>query len=200
MCEFNGGEVMKSGKTIAFSWLLLAIVYSSAAEAHLLSEEGERWITGLLHPFAGIDHLLAALAVGMFASRLTGRLAILPPLLFILAMGLAFVTAPPMPAPYLYETGITLSLFILGVMLVLPQPLRLDIGLPLIAIMALAHGSAHFAEGASGGVAAAWGVGLLFATAFLHVIGLSIGRVFRQELLRLGGGVLILTGMILTLA
>jgi urease accessory protein len=191
---------MKSEKTICFSWLLLATVYSSVAEAHLLSEEGGRWITGLLHPFAGIDHLLAALAVGMFASRLTGRLAILPPLLFILAMGLTFVTVLPIPAPYLYETGITLSLFILGVMLVLPQPLRLDIGLPLIALMALVHGSAHFAEGASGGVAAAWGAGLLFATALLHVIGLSIGRVFRQELLRLGGGVLILTGMILTLA
>lgn len=191
---------MKPGKTVVASSLLLATLISTTVEAHSLTAQGHSLVVGLLHPLAGIDHLLAALAVGLFASRLPDKSVVLPPLTFIFAMGVVFVFAPSIQAPYLYEVGITLSLIILGVMLVSSQPLRLDIGLPLISLMAVAHGSAHFAEVVSVTVSATWGVGLLFATALLHIIGLSLGTVFRQELLRLGGGVLILTGMILTLA
>lgn len=189
---------MKTRASIIVPLLLITVLFSPVVEAHPLSGQGNGWLTGLLHPLAGIDHLLAALAVGVIASRLNGRLILLPPLFFVAAMGLAVVIGPlglPLAG---YEFGIVLSLLLMGGMLALSLPFRLDIGLPLLLVLAFCHGVAHGAETLVTAGGFAYIAGLLLTTAMLHLTGLFLGRRLGQALLRLGGGAIAATGLALT--
>ena len=44
-------------------------VFASAHPGH----EGAGFVHGLLHPLGGLDHILAMVAVGLFAAQLGGR-------------------------------------------------------------------------------------------------------------------------------
>ncbi|HRE53558.1 MAG TPA: HupE/UreJ family protein, partial [Candidatus Competibacter sp.] len=56
----------------------------SALLAHVSADHG--FAAGLLHPLTGLDHLLAMVAVGLFAARAAGPK--LAPATFVLAMAL----------------------------------------------------------------------------------------------------------------
>ena len=45
--------------------------FSSAAFAHVGDHSQMSFVEGLLHPFSGLDHVLAMVAVGLWASSLT---------------------------------------------------------------------------------------------------------------------------------
>ena len=63
---------------------LTALTFSSMAYAH----PGHA-MAGLVHPFLGIDHLLAMVAVGVWASQLGGRARWMLPAIFVAIMGLS---------------------------------------------------------------------------------------------------------------
>ena len=71
-------------------------------------------LKGFAHPFTGIDHMLAMVAVGLWASQIGGRALWLLPLTFPVAMaagaalGFGGVTLPGV------EIGITVSVLVLG--------------------------------------------------------------------------------------
>jgi len=52
--------------------LLLA---APQAAAHVFSEAGAGWNAGFSHPFSGLDHVLAMLAMGLWAAQI-GRSAL----------------------------------------------------------------------------------------------------------------------------
>src|SRR5262249_568198 len=60
-----------------------------AASADVVVGDGAGFLHGFSHPFSGIDHVLAMVAVGMFAAHLGGRGLWLVPLTFISVMALA---------------------------------------------------------------------------------------------------------------
>ena len=60
--------------------------FSSAALAHVGDHLHMDFTEGLLHPFSGLDHMLAMVAVGLWASQLGGRALWLLPLTFPVAM------------------------------------------------------------------------------------------------------------------
>src|SRR5215203_6901230 len=65
--------------------------FSSAALAHVGDHSQMGLGEGLLHPFSGLDHVLAMVAVGLWASQLGGRALWLLPLTFpaVMAVGAA---------------------------------------------------------------------------------------------------------------
>ncbi|HEY7687182.1 MAG TPA: HupE/UreJ family protein, partial [Dongiaceae bacterium] len=61
-------------------------VWDLPAEAHLLNASNAGWVQGFEHPFSGLDHILAMVAVGAWAAQ-TGRPALwVLPVVFPLAM------------------------------------------------------------------------------------------------------------------
>ncbi|MFZ6863243.1 HupE/UreJ family protein [Undibacterium sp. Ji67W] len=127
---------------------------------------------GLLHPLTGLDHLLAMLAVGMWAAQNQRPAIWLLPLVFPLMMvagalvGMSGVLVPGI------EAGIAASVLILGLLIAFMVRLPVALSACLVAVFALAHGYAHGVELPAGTSGAWFGTGFLLSTAFLHVTGL----------------------------
>lgn len=133
-------------------------------------------VDGLAHPLAGVDHLLAMVAVGVVAATIRDRrVAWLVPLGFVAGMivggltGFAGVTAPGV------EVGVAVSVVVLGALIALRAE---PVGklLPLIgAAFGALHGHAHGAELPSGAAPLAYMAGFVVASAALHLAGTGIG-------------------------
>lgn len=66
--------------------LLLAIVFSALptlAFAHVGVGDTNGFSHGFMHPMSGIDHILAMVAVGLFAAHIGGRALWLVPISFV---------------------------------------------------------------------------------------------------------------------
>ena len=85
-----------------------------AAFAHPGDHSHIGFAAGFAHPFTGLDHLLAMVAVGLWASQLGGRALWLLPLTFpaVMAAGAALGFSG-VALPWV-EIGITASVLVLG--------------------------------------------------------------------------------------
>src|SRR5690606_29236391 len=106
---------------------------------------GNMFVAGLLHPLAGFDHLLAMLAVGMWAALTHNniRQAVWTPASFmaLLMIGaLAGIIGSSLPA---VEPMIMASLFVLGLLLASRISLSSWAGFALVGFFAVFHGIAH---------------------------------------------------------
>src|SRR6188472_3160872 len=94
----------------AFTFLIAA----GAAEAHTGIGSTMGFTHGFGHPFSGLDHVLAMVAVGLFAANLGGRALWLVPLSFVAMMavgGALGISGADMP---FVEIGIAASVIVLG--------------------------------------------------------------------------------------
>ncbi len=81
--------------TVFRLFVTIALVFApSVAFAHP-GHGGHSLLAGFLHPFSGIDHLLAMTAVGLIAAQLGGRALWAVPTTFVAVMALAACSAPP---------------------------------------------------------------------------------------------------------
>jgi urease accessory protein len=130
---------------------------------------------GIAHPFSGLDHVLAMVAVGLWASQFGRPAYWLLPLTFPIvmalgaALGFAGVTLP------WTEAGIAVSVLVLGAVIALALRPSIAVGVGLIALFALVHGYAHGAELPASTSPLAYGLGFVAATLVLHAIGLGLG-------------------------
>lgn len=180
---------------------LLGLLWPAAALAHQGVDTRSGFVTGFLHPISGIDHVLAMLAVGMWGAQLGAPAIWVLPIVFPLVMslgGVAGILGLPLPA---VETGIALSVIVLGAAIALDRrpPLRVAGGL--VAIFAIFHGYAHGLELPSQAGAVAYSAGFVVATGTLHLMGIGIGLVTHLRhgvgLLRLGGSAISIAGLVL---
>lgn len=185
-------------KKIAVS-LLLSLV-APVALAHGGHSSADSLAHGLLHPLAGLDHLLAMLAVGLWAAQLGGRARWALPLSFVgvmLAGGLLALAGVALP---LVEPGIAGSVLVFGALIALGRRVPLAAGVALTGLLALFHGYAHGVEMVPGSSAAWYALGFVLATAALHATGLLAGRLtLRQSgpALRWGGALVAAAGVAL---
>ena len=90
-----------------------------------------------------------------------------------------------------FEWGISASVLVFGLVVVLAPKLHPAVGHVIVALFAICHGHAHVAEM---GTASAWGYfpGMLLATGLLHLAGLMAGvamlRGGGEWALRISGG------------
>jgi urease accessory protein len=188
-----------------FSIALAATAFAAGpAEAHVVNAGPGGFAQGLVHPFLGIDHVLAMIAVGLWAAHLGGRARWLVPASFVSVMALAGgLGIAGLALPYV-ETGIALSVVALGGLIFARARLPLALGMALVGGFALFHGLAH---GLEAPVAAGfgYGVGFVAATAVLHALGVGTGVLTSAKegglarwFTRLSGGVAIAAGLVLT--
>lgn len=155
--------------------ITLALTLATGSALAHPGHESASFLSGFAHPLAGLDHLLAMFAVGLYAVSQAQRVRWLLPTAFVLAMlagaGLGAVGAG-LPA---VEAGIAASVLVLGLLIAFMVRLPLAASLPLVALFALFHGHAHHAE-MGDGTLATYAVGFALATALLHATGWLIGR------------------------
>ncbi|NWA00513.1 HupE/UreJ family protein [Pseudomonas gingeri] len=155
-------------------------------------------LAGVEHPIGGIDHLLAMLAVGLWAAQQQGAARWALPCTFVGTMLLGGVFGfEGLQLPAL-ESGIAASVLALGlaVALVVRPPLSLAIGAT--ALFALFHGVAHGLELPEMSSPWAYAAGFVMATATLHALGYAVVRVLPQAaapLVRLAGAASAATGV-----
>lgn len=152
---------------------------------------------GLLHPLTGLDHLLAMVAVGLWAAYLGGRARWLVPAAFVgLMVCGALLALGGLGLPGV-ELGIALSVVALG--LALAGHLRLStlLAAALVGAFGLFHGHAHGAEAAPGLSLVAYGGGFVLTTLALHGVGLAIGGNGQPRFARLAGGGIAAAGLFL---
>jgi urease accessory protein len=130
---------------------------------------------GLLHPLTGIDHLLAALAVGFWAAQLGGRARWLVPSAFVGMLGLGAVFGHAVGAVSGTEQAIAASLVVLGLLIALAARLPALAGMALVGAFALFHGMAHGAEMPATASGLAYGIGFAATTAALLAAGVVLG-------------------------
>jgi urease accessory protein len=154
------------------SALLLLAATCQAHPGHAGHEVGGiGW--GLVHPFTGLDHLLAALAVGMLAMLM--RRASLP-VVFLGAGLLGGLAGAKMGAFNGLELALAASAAAFGVAIVAHKHLANSIMPALVALGAAAHGWAHGSEAAG----AMNLTGIFLGTAAIVAIGASVAFAARR--------------------
>lgn len=134
--------------------------------------------SGFLHPLTGADHLLAMVAVGLWASQL-GRPGLWLPVCFPLLMVVgAAIGRSGMFVPGT-EAMIAGSLLVLGAAVVLAWRAPVGTAAVIVGGFAMFHGYAHGMEIPAGASPAVYAAGFVVATALLHGVGLGIGLLGR---------------------
>jgi urease accessory protein len=160
---------------------LAALAVSGMALAHPEHGTAAGFAAGLAHPFTGLDHLLAMLAVGLWAVQSGSRPLYAMPLAFVAAMlagALLGMSGTLVFAPAAVESLIAASVLVLGLMLALRARVGVAAAATLVSGFALFHGIAHGSElGAAAAVA--YVPGFVLATLSLHALGMVIGHMLR---------------------
>ncbi len=167
---------MRHLRNVTIAALAAFAAGAAPALAHTGVGHASGFMAGISHPVGGLDHLLAMLSVGIWSALATGdkkwRIWVAP-LAFVAAM-LAGAAAGYLQVPLpMVETGIALSVLLLGLMIIARIELPLAVGVLVIALFAIYHGHAHGAEAT--GAILAYMAGFAIATATLHVTGIGLG-------------------------
>ena len=174
------------------------------AQAHIIPGEANGFTSGLNHPLHGLDHILAMVAVGLWAAQLGGRCLWLVPATFVSlmtvggALGMLGVHVP------MVEAGILVSVLVLGMLIAAKARLPLVVSMALVGLFAIFHGHAHGTEIPMAASGLSYALGFVLATAALHACGIGLGLLAQKRLadpaLRFAGAGIALAGVCLWLS
>ena len=176
-------------------WLAL----TPAAQAHIERGEVGGFASGFKHPWSGLDHIAAMVAVGLWGAQLGAPAIWLLPVTFPMVMAVGgFMGLVGIPLPGV-EIGIGLSAFLLGIMVAGEvKPKNLVWPATLVGVFGLFHGHAHGTELPPGQSGLLYSIGFVVATGTLHGCGIAIGVIHRwttgRKLLRIAGVAIALGG------
>jgi urease accessory protein len=183
-----------------------SVLAPTLALAHPGHADAFGFAAGVGHPIGGLDHVLAMVMVGVFAAQLGGRALWAVPATFVAVMalggglGMAGVDLP------FVETGIALSIVVLGAAVALGVKAPIAAAMALVGVFASFHGYAHGAEAPETASGAAYAAGFLLATAALHAAGVGFGLLAAKLssangglVARTAGGLAALAGVVILL-
>jgi urease accessory protein len=183
---------------------LAALAATTApAFAHLDPQEHGSFMAGLSHPLFGLDHILAMVAVGLWAAQIGGKALWGVPAAFVATMALGFGLAVPGVGLPFVEPAILASVVALGLLVAMAVRLDTAMAAAIVAVFALFHGHAHGGELGFAG-AFQFGIGFFSATALLHAAGIGLGLGIARlsggaVAARIIGGLTALAGLVLAL-
>lgn len=185
--------IMKSVRAV-FSVVATAI--ATPALAHSGQHGFGGFAAGFVHPFGGLDHVLAMVGVGLFAALLGGRAIWAVPGSFVgmmLVGGVLGMSGIPVPA---FEIGIVASIIVLGALVTWGRPLAPMAAMALVGFFAVFHGYAHGIEVPVAGAGAAYCIGFALASLSLHGLGVGAGTgmLKQRQAMRLSGMAVALAG------
>jgi urease accessory protein len=191
-------------KQVIFRSTILAFLFSLIPSVVFAHEGGNMpiggYLTGLIHPVLGYDHLLAMLSVGILSAQIGGRAIWTVPATFVGVMavggvlGLTTLTLGPV------ELGIAISLVLLGLVIAAERKLPILLAMLGVGFFAIFHGFAHGAEMPETAQPVLYALGFLTGTIGIHITGVLIGDIAGhyergKMLVRVGGGLIALVGV-----
>lgn len=153
---------------------LIAAFISTPAFAHLNPAEHGSFAAGFSHPLFGLDHILAMVAVGLWAALLGGRSLWLVPTAFVGTMLLGFATALASVGLPFVEPMIAASVVVIGLLAMVALQVPTPLAMAMVGFFAFFHGYAHGGELGEAG-AMSFSIGFAIATALLHAVGVALG-------------------------
>ncbi len=178
---------------------MILLAFAGVSNAHEGAGIAGGFVSGLLHPVRGWDHVVAMIAVGLWGAFLGSRAIWILPVVFPLVMALGGalgVVGVPIPA---VETGIALSAVVVGALVVFAARPPIWIAAVIVGAFAIFHGHAHGTELPNAANALAYSIGFVIATGLLHLAGIAFGLLTRwptgKIAVRAGGGVIALAGV-----
>jgi urease accessory protein len=170
------------------------VLLASPAFAHVERGQAIGFVSGLRHPWSGLDHVLAMIAVGLWGAQLGNPAIWILPVTFPMVMSLgAMMGLLGIPLPGI-EIGIAVSAILLGAMVAGEVRPKMLVAALLVGFFAIFHGHAHGTELPAGQSGMLYSMGFVIATGCLHAIGITLGLVHRWPAGRLalraaGGGI-----------
>lgn len=161
------------------------------AMAHPGHGETAGFLAGFVHPFTGVDHLLAMLGVGIWGGQQRRSLAQPVTFLGMMLLG-ALAGMAGLGVPGL-EMGIAATVALTGMAIALALALPAWLGMGLVGLFALAHGNAHGQELP----AATAAFGFMLASSVLLLTGRLIGQVMAGRVVRVAGAAMTAAGLVL---
>ncbi|MDQ7248170.1 HupE/UreJ family protein [Dongia sedimenti] len=193
---------MSTRSVLRAALAIAASLLPTAAWAHTGHGATVGFLQGFVHPVTGLDHVLAMVAVGLFAANLGGRALWAVPLSFVSvmavggALGVAGIGVP------FVEAGIAMSVIVLGLAVALQWKWPVAAAIGLVGIFAIFHGHAHGAEMPVDASGLEYGLGFMLATALLHAAGIGLGlgiarfgRAAAPRAIQFGGVALAVAGL-----
>ncbi len=185
-------------RQLLLSSVTFCVLISPLAQAHVQGSTAAGFVTGLGHPWSGLDHILVMIAVGVWGAQL-GRPAIwLLPVVFPMMMafgGVIGLLGFPFPS---VEVGISLSAIVIGFMVLIEAKANMKLIVTLVGFFALFHGYAHGTELPEGQNGLLYSLGFVVGTGLLHCVGIGLGLLHRFEsgklILRGAGSLVMLMG------
>jgi urease accessory protein len=129
-----------------FAFSVTGIVIGGPAFAHTGVGDTAGFVHGFIHPIGGLDHVLAMVAVGLFAALLGGRALWLVPFSFVSMMAVGGALGMGGVALPFAEFGIGLSVVAFGVAVAFRLHMPIAVAMALVGFFAVFHGHAHGAE------------------------------------------------------
>ncbi|MFO1146143.1 MAG: HupE/UreJ family protein [Rhodospirillales bacterium] len=174
----------------------------TAALAHTGVGDTAGFSHGFLHPLTGIDHILAMMMVGVFAWQLGGRALWLVPITFVLVMALGgALGVAGVDVPFV-ETGIALSVIVLGAVVAFRVKAPVAIAMALVGLCDLSRSYARLGDAE---MPPGWPMSASCSqAALLHAggigLGFLIGKISEERgpaIVRATGAVSIVAGLAL---
>ena len=182
--------------------LAILVLSPTLAFAHADASHAAGFFHGLEHPIGGLDHVLAMVAVGLFAYVLGGRALWLVPLSFVGMMVAGFgLGVAQIDIPFV-ELGIALSSVVIGGAAALGRPMPAAGAMAMVGVFATFHGHAHGAEMPADASGLSYAAGFVVATALLHIAGIAatfgaaklVGK-YGRMVAQIAGGTFALVGL-----
>lgn len=190
---------MKALKKFTFLLFLLP----GAAFAHTGVTTASGFMHGFYHPFSGMDHMLAMVAVGLWSIQQENSMRWKLPLTFVIALvvggSLGF---GGFPIPYI-EEGILLSVLVLGLLIAAKYALPAHFSIAVVGGVAVFHGYAHGAEMPANIGALSYTFGFTLSAVIIISVGIVASSYLRKINLhswnRAIGSAIVLGGVYLAL-
>jgi len=187
---------MKAHQLLTALSLCLLPAFAFAHPGH----DAQGLFAGMMHPWLGMDHMIAMLAVGMWASQQAGNSRWLLPLSFVAMMLVGAMLGFGGIQLGAVEQVIAASVCIFGLLLSSAQRLPLIFCVLLTGGFAMFHGYAHATEAIAGN-ALLYMTGFAVSTALLHAAGFGVAMLLdqRQRVIRWIGAAMAVSGVAMLL-
>lgn len=157
------------------------------------------FLSGLVHPVLGYDHLLAMLSVGILSAQIGGRAIWTVPSTFVSVMAIGGMLGLIDIGLNATELGIAVSLILLGSIIAAERRLPVRLAMAGVGFFAIFHGYAHGTEMPTTAEPLLYAFGFLTGTALIHIAGVLIGDIAKHYergkiILRVGGGLIAIIG------
>lgn len=190
--------------TLKMGLTTLIAAAPTLALAHPGHEHSTSFMSGFMHPMGGLDHLLAMIAIGLWAASMGGKALWAVPAAFVGtmilggALGMAGLQVP------FVEQGILLSVILMGALLVGSARFSVSTCAAIAAVFAFFHGAAHGMEMPLSAHGVEYALGFAGATVLLHVVGMGLGktlvRIQAPIVTRIAGGAIAVAGLVMAIA